>query len=251
MTLLAVRTAASQPLSPAELSRIFVRGTDACRDGRVNAAVEMYNEILRQGYYSAELFHNLGVAQLAAGDTGHAVLSCSRAHWLTPRDSDIRKGLAAAVAASRTAPVTTGADWLEILSLGEWALAALIAYWLLLVLALLCRLMGYRRVLPGLIGLAAAFLCLAVVGIGHWTNRLRQNEAVVVRKGIVDARMAPTSAASATCALREGSVVTVLETWEGWSRVACTGRNGWVPDDAVDPVWPPTSKTLPLDLPAP
>ena len=57
----------------------FAKANQEYAAGHFKEAIENYEEIVRSGEWSANLFYNLGNAYFRAGDLGHAILNYERA----------------------------------------------------------------------------------------------------------------------------------------------------------------------------
>ncbi|MDD4918062.1 MAG: tetratricopeptide repeat protein [candidate division Zixibacteria bacterium] len=81
------------PAGAAEVAEAF-RQANARYEARDFAgAAGAYEDILKSGTASAQLYYNLGNAYFKQGDVGRAVLNYLRAQRLDPRDEDIRHNL--------------------------------------------------------------------------------------------------------------------------------------------------------------
>src|SRR5262249_15505580 len=73
---------------------MFFRANALYADGRYAEAAAEYEHVLGTGVASANVYFNLGHADLKAGDVGRAVLAYERARRLAPGDPDVRANLA-------------------------------------------------------------------------------------------------------------------------------------------------------------
>ncbi|MFH2056672.1 MAG: tetratricopeptide repeat protein [bacterium] len=81
-------------LLPAALSagitEDFEHGISLYDQGDFDAAAMAWQDIVDQGYVSAELYYNLGCAYFKAGELGYAIVNFRRAERLAPDDEDIK-----------------------------------------------------------------------------------------------------------------------------------------------------------------
>jgi tetratricopeptide (TPR) repeat protein len=66
---------------------------EAYQAGDYRAAIEQYQALLDQGYYSPALYHNLGNAWYQIGRPGMAVLNYQRGLDLAPSDRGFRQNM--------------------------------------------------------------------------------------------------------------------------------------------------------------
>jgi hypothetical protein len=222
----------------ARLQRQFREAGRAYAEGRMPEAVRLYEEMVRGGFASVEVFFNLGNAHIKEGRLGSAVLNYRKAWRLAPRDPDIRANLRLALqAAGASEADLSGAEIVFTnLSERELAMVTMAAWWttcLLISLAILVR----NRRWP-LLRLAAVMGAVAVVGIlGLWTWRgFERHPELVVLHDTQNALHAPQAAATPRFPLPEGSVVRAREYQGEWVRVSHGQLAGWIRRAACAPV---------------
>jgi tetratricopeptide (TPR) repeat protein len=214
--------------------------------GQYREAAQAYQAIAESDGVSAPLYYDLGAAQLADGQTGPAVLSFERAHWLAPADP----GIAAALSTARSKaglPAAQRAAWRttrNALGPDAWAVAAALA------LVVACagvslwiveseRPLATSRARGALHALtavaAAAFLVAALACVSLSTETTR----AVALAADLTLRIAPFDAAESRGTLTPGESVRVEERHGDFVRVRAEGgRTGWVPERGIGPVVP-------------
>jgi len=80
-------------VSANEGNTAFAVANEQYASGEFERAVENYTTILNQGYFSAELYYNLGNAHFKLGNTTLAILYYEKAKKLAPFDEDIQYNL--------------------------------------------------------------------------------------------------------------------------------------------------------------
>ncbi len=70
----------------ADAQQLFQEGNNAYQSGTYTVAIQKYEEILRGGQASAEVYHNLGNAYTKQGQIGLAILNFERGLRLRPND---------------------------------------------------------------------------------------------------------------------------------------------------------------------
>jgi hypothetical protein len=222
----------------AALRQSFVAAGRAYAEGRMGEATRLYEELVRGGVASTEVFFNLGNAQARDGRFGAAVLSYRRAWRLAPRDPDVAANLHLALAATgATGADLSGAELLFTgLSAREWAAAALAAWWstcAFVALGLVFR--GRRRLLLRLGAVPAVLTVVAVLGLWTWRGFDRSPELVVL-DDTQNVLRAPQAAAAPHFSLPEGSLVRAGEYQREWVRVSYGQLSGWLRRSACAPV---------------
>ena len=72
---------------------LFDKANSLYQQQEFDKAIEFYQEILSQGYESAEIHYNLGNCYYRLNNLGRAILSYEKALLLEPNDSDIQYNL--------------------------------------------------------------------------------------------------------------------------------------------------------------
>jgi hypothetical protein len=209
-------------------------------NGRYDAAIEGYQQILSRGLYSAKLYYNLANASFKAGRTGRAILFYHRALRLDPGNEDIRYNLQVAEKSTKdhieAVPEFFLRSWMRALrhtlSGTAWSVLSLLSLAAMLALVLfylLARRIALRK--TGFYGMLAA-LCLFAVTTAF---------AVAQRRELTDARTAIVMAASASVksspdggatdlfVLHEGTPVKITGSLGDWREIVIAdGNKGWI-----------------------
>ncbi len=77
----------------AQVDSLFARANAIYNDGEFASAIELYGDILAQGYGSAALHYNLGNAYFKSKALGEAILHYERAIRLEPNNPHVKKNL--------------------------------------------------------------------------------------------------------------------------------------------------------------
>lgn len=222
-----------------EAERLLLQGNAAFQKKEYLKARECYEKVLGQGYQSAALEHNLGMAWHHLGKRGEALLHLERAALLAPRDSDILHNLgllrAAVAPGVESAPEFFLARiWRqaqELASTSAMATAGLALWWA--GMAGLARwLLGRsrRQKKTGFIGgLALILLSLLPFALaGSRAARQLDSQAAIL---LVPAplRSGPEQAGPEILRLPEGAKVQLTAFLDGWWQVQlANGEAGWL-----------------------
>jgi tetratricopeptide (TPR) repeat protein len=238
-----VSVAAAEP-PPASPQTTFFHANALYKDGQYAAAAAEYEELLRSGLRSGNLYFNLGNAYFKAGEKGKAILNYERARRLLPSDPDLAANLA--YARSLTGAETcTPALWERLVFPIARRMATGRLVWLTSALytVLLLALTGYRLWTQRprwLMYTATALATAVVVASTSLAEQVLaddwQRQAVVVSaQAETPARFEPADNGTVHFTLKQGSLVHVLDGRQGWLQIArCDGRRGWLPKDAVE-----------------
>lgn len=232
----------------------FDQGNRMYEQGKFAEAANAYEALLQKGHRSAALYYNLGNAFFKAGHNGRAIVAYRQAQKLTPRDPNIRFNLQFVrkrITGFETEHESWWQRWLANLTLNEWTLIAVAAYWLwaaLLVLrefrpALRTALRGYTAT-AGLMFVAFAACLVAAANLS-----LSVTEAVVVVPNAV-VRRGPLEESPVSYQLPDGSEVRVVDQKELqigdkkqlWLQVRDSRGVGWLQSDQVVRIDPPMRK---------
>jgi len=206
--------------------------------GKFDEARQRYSALVDRGEWSANLFYNLGNAELRTGAPGRAMLGYERALVLDPGHSEARANLRLLreQANAKVPPHT----WLDLafgsFSLDTWVVVATISAWVIIFGILVP--VATRRTLPaGLIfTMILAIFAAAYGAAGTWYT-LQDREVGIIVARQVDARFEPADRAGLADVLPAGSRVRVLSERGAWTYCELPGKGrGWVPAASVERV---------------
>ena len=218
-------------LFAADVTDDFAAANKLYAEGKFAGAAAAYENILQAGAQSSALLFNAANAEYKAGNLGKAIANYCRAEQLAPHDAEIRANLAFVRNQVQGATVREGRwqAWLGQLSLNEWTLLAVVAFWLLFaVLAL-------RQIRPPLIPrlrgatwMLAALTIFFGAGLGLQAMNHSRQTAIVLADGTA-ARSGPFDEAQSTFTLHDGAELNVVDHHENWVQVAdASGKTGWL-----------------------
>lgn len=201
-------------------------------------AIALYEELVSNHGYSAPLLYNLANSYAQAGRTGKAVLNYERALQLDPHDPDILGNLQLVRTANGlfNPELTKMEQLLHLLSMNQWiALGSLAVVLLTVSLVLSLRFRLSRRVLTVLaVTCAAVMLASAIATLelhGEWTGSVVVEESRLL--------ISPFDGAATAGNIPEGRIVYAGKEHGTYVYVEDeTGRRGWIPQLAIEPVIP-------------
>jgi tetratricopeptide (TPR) repeat protein len=216
----------------------FASANKLYAEGKFAGAANAYETILQGGAQSPSLLFNCGNAEFKAGNLGNAIAAFRRAELLAPRDSEIRANLdfVRNQVQGSTVRDSRWQNWLNALTLNEWTLLVVIAFWLTFIL------LAARQLRPALIPklkTATTFFAVLTIFFGvilglQAANHFSNSTAVVIFAEAT-ARSGPFDDAQNAFTAHDGAELSVLDRHDGWIQVADgSGKSGWLPLKQVE-----------------
>ncbi len=221
---------------------------------RYPLAISAYEQLLEEGYSSAGLHYNLGLAYYRTEKLGPAILQMEKAKKLAPYDKEVRKNLDLLRNEQEDGllPIPTFFlyDWWHRIAArlqpDTWSVLAI--FFTFIGVALLMSWLWFpngpstpawypTKRAAQLPFYGATLILLAILFIFFASSRTkaltRADQAVILPKK-VDVHIAPEDDTEVDFQLHEGLRVRLLDDFEGWRKVELVdGRTGWVLEDAV------------------
>jgi tetratricopeptide (TPR) repeat protein len=224
-------------LHAADFPKDFETANKLYEQGKYSDALAAYDQLLQNGVSEAILF-NRGNALFKLGQLGKAIESYRVAQELAPRDSELRSNLDLVRTRARGGtPYHTDRwqIWLGSLSLNEWTLLTVAAFWVLFMLLALTQ---WRRELAArlrnpILAAVAVFLIFAI-GLGIELSANYFSPSAIVVAGETDIRNGPFDEAPSLYKVRDGMELTILDRKDNWLQVTDSAqRLGWIRSDQV------------------
>lgn len=236
LVLVSLLAAAAAQAEVSDPGGVFREGTAAYQAGDYAQAATLYRQLADGGFASADLFYNLGTAELRAGRRGEAILWYERALRLDPHDADVQFNLAEAMKGNLDKVVGTREETPFIERVGERvpdgvAGAVFAAAWVLALVALILRRLQ-ARARGALLGVALVSGTVAVMSaVLLWTAWWHRTQAryAVVTAAVAAVREGPAADFRAAFEIHEGLKVRVVREQQGFLRVRLpNGTEGWI-----------------------
>lgn len=201
-------------------------------------AIAIYEELISNHGYSADLLYNLANSYAQAGHVGKAILNYERALQLDPNDPDILGNLQLVRTANGLFnPETTIREHLlHLFSMNQWIGIGGLALVLLTVSLLLSlRLRISPRVITALGGICSVAILASTIATlelhGEWTGSVVVHESRLL--------ISPFDGAATAGNIQEGRMVYSGKEHGTYVFVEDeTGRKGWLLQSAIEPVIP-------------
>jgi len=236
--LLALLIASSVSVEAADLATAFDAANRLYEQRKFAESAGKYEELARAGAVSPIVYFNLGNAWFKAGQLGRAIAAYREAQRLAPRDPNVRFNLQFVrkqVTGSEQLPGPVWKQWLTNLTVNEWTVTAVVAFWILFILLALGELRpSWRSALRIWTATAAvAFLAFAFLLGAAMYDSHKTHAAVVITPNTV-VRYGPLDESEVYYQLRDGSELEVLDEKrtganQSWLMVQdATRRTGWL-----------------------
>lgn len=219
-------------------SDLYQQAAALYKQNQFDKAAEDYENILKQGGKTAEVYYNLGNCYYKSGNLGLAILNYERASKLAPEDEDIIHNLKLAQLhledKVQAVPQLGIVAWCNNLvasqPVNNWATFALVAVWLGFVLfAALLFVSSFKGALR--FG-AISMLLLSVVFLFFsraQQHNIHQCNYAVLTADNTFAKSAPDGAANNAFQIHEGIKFLVLDHVGEWNKIRLAdGKVGWI-----------------------
>jgi len=219
---------------------------DAYQTGDYAAAINSYEQLLKNEYSSAALHYNLGNAYFRKNKMGKAVLHMERAALINPRDKDIQHNLRIIKNKTEdqfeTIPDFFVSRWWstiqKTLSPTGWGIVTLLILWagiggLILWFRGKNRKLRKRGFLFGLILLLLSLLPL-FLGLNA-AKKLKNTQRAVVMVAQVNLKNAADIISENVLELHEGTSLKIIDEIGEWKKVKLSnGEEGWLEKKALE-----------------
>ncbi len=227
-------------------SVLYSRANKAYSERKFEEAILKYEEIVKSGNVSAEVYFNLGNAYYKSGNIPSAILNYERARRLNPADADIEFNLRLAYLQTidkiEPAPEVFYKKWwnafVNKLTADEHAKRALLFMWIAFAVALVYLFVNHSLfkkitfLIAGMLLVASVFMIYLSAKQVH---SLRNNRAGVIFSTNVYVKGSPDEKSTNLFMLHAGTRVDVMDELQGWKRIRiANGNEGWIDASAIE-----------------
>lgn len=219
----------------------FESANKAYENENYATALEQYEQLIKEGYQSENLYYNLGNTYFKTGELGKSILYLEKAQKLAPRNKDIHHNLRFAYA--RTAdnieplPHLFFVNWwfslLNFFSASKWAVLGISLLWFAVILWGLYIFLKAKKVKLGSIlflSLSLVFLFLAYQKNNYDKD---SNSAIILQKA-VNTKSSPNHNAQEMGTIHEGLKVSVQDSVDNWYKIRLQdGSETWVKKEVL------------------
>lgn len=203
-------------------------------------AIEAYQQIVTEGYQSAELYYNLGNAYYKSNKIAYAIANYERSLKLNPNDESTKFNLKLAnthvVDKINVLPQFFLKTWwqklIDSFDSNTWAVVSIIAFVFMLTLLLFFFLSNRSalRKWTFVIGLFALFITIFTFSFSKKQKWLAENQpdAIVLSPSVV-VKSSPDESGTELFLLHEGLKVSIIDQLGDWQEVKLSdGNRGWL-----------------------
>jgi tetratricopeptide (TPR) repeat protein len=232
-----VQTAcAQQERSP---KYIFFKGNTYYEEGRYDKAIEVYSQLLDEGYESGNLYFNLGNSYFKKGELGRAILYYEKAGRLIPRDGDLKANYQFAQSNikynvfEQSSWLKRASDTFNMFTINEIAIILSIltgSFFLFLTVSIFIdKVKRYSY-----IAIVVLIIFVIPFALSLYSKIAALDGEVIIVAESVQAKFEPLDNATTHFTLYEGMKLYILELKKDWIKIKRhDGKTGWVKDDTA------------------
>jgi tetratricopeptide (TPR) repeat protein len=206
--------------------------------GDFRKAIDGYEQLVRAGEWSANLFYDLGNAWYRAGDDGKAILNYERALALEPLHPEAEANLRLVrdqARALQLRPLSIERSF-SFASTNQYAIAAAVCFWIAAFAAAASVFASRRSTKRVTIFVAAAAVCATCTWAAYVHEDGQHGQALaIITADKVEARLATADSSASVLALPPGSEIKIVSTRGNWIYAALPNeQHGWIPATAAE-----------------
>ena len=226
--------------------QIFNAANQAYTKKDFKLASQLYEDIIKSGNESKELYYNLGNSYFKLNAIGSAIVNFEKAKRLAPEDDDIDFNLKVAYAKVidkiEAIPQPFYVDWYNTLkgsfNSNSFGIMTIIFSWLLALSAaaflLSCTIL-FKKIYfgSGFISLVMAIFFLSIA-TGNFQIETSKDSAIIISKSVY-IKSAPEERSTDAFILHEGTKIKILDTVGEWKKFkVANGNQGWIMDKDIE-----------------
>lgn len=227
---------------------LFKNANESFQKGNYEEAIQQYEDILKSGYVSPELYYNLGNAYFKTSNIPAAILNYERSLKLRPGDVDAEFNLKIAnnQTIDKIEPLpevfykrwlskwlmnTTPENRFQWMVILLWICFVMIACWLFIPLR-------WIKQISFLLALIAFIGSILVYSIASWQQKkLHEERYAIIFQSNVYVKSSPDEKSANLFMLHGGTKVKMTDELSGWKRIQLpNGHEGWVSENALEKI---------------
>jgi len=219
---------------------LFNEGNKAYNAADYENAISLYEQTIKMGNHSAELYYNLGNANYRLNKVAESIYYFEKAKLMRPKDKDILTNSAFAnnmtIDAIEKIPISQidqiNKFIIEIFSFEIWTYFTLILLWIFTILFLgylfFIRTILKRRFFFSSLGILLLFIFSFSITYSIDQNEKNRKFAILFSKQI-DIWSEPNQQGDRLFVLHEGTKIQLLDSLEEWQKIRiANGSEGWI-----------------------
>ena len=226
-------------------AELFAQANQLYKANEYRQAAADYEQLISQGYHTAEVFYNLGNCYYKIDSTGACILNFERALKLSPKDEDIIHNLKLAQLKAidnqqpvpQLAIITWWNNFITFRNSQGWGLLALLLVWASFLVFAVALLMGRKKILNamGLLLLLASGSALALAF--HQRSWEQSSQMAILMASTSFVKSAPDANASDLFMLHEGARLEILDQVGEWNKIRLEdGKVGWIEKESFEKI---------------
>ncbi len=207
-------------------------------------SVRVYLEILKYGYYSSELYYNLGNAYYKSGDIASAIYYYEKAKLYNPSDPDVNHNLKISYSQikNKVEPlpeiffITWYKQVLNLFSANTWAILSIV-FFVLLLTAIIVYLFG-KTITQKKIGFYSGIVFIILFSLSltfsiKQTKNITNNNFAILFDPVM-VKSSPQEEGTNMFEINEGLKVEILDSLNNWYNIKLAdGKQGWIIKESV------------------
>ena len=227
---------------------VFQQANDAYNQKKYEEAIDLYEQLITQGYNEATVCYNLGNAYFKNGQLSKSILWYERALRLAPDNEDIKHNIAfvnqQTIDNMEIQSETFIKVWFyairDLFPVTVWSILSIlfvVACCLCIILMIVLSLPRWRMTLFVLVCVSFVFAVLSIVFANlQKNNMIRKDEAIIMDK-IVTVKSTPDVSGTNLFTVHEGIKVQITDKAGNWIEIRFPdGNKGWINKDAIEVV---------------
>lgn len=223
----------------------FAKANQAYTAENYDLAIAGYEQILKTGQHSAEVYFNLGNAYYKINAVGPAIYNYEKSLQLDPENADVINNLQFAnqmkidaIEATNTQSIQSDlSSFITSLSVDEWAYFSIVIFLFTILSAILyfyAQTVGKKRLFFIITFLGILFSAISIAAAFYVKDSLKDQQYAIVYTQEFITREEPKENSAASFTLHEGTKVEVLEEFNEWALVLLSnGSKAWIPLDKI------------------
>ncbi|MBI9052914.1 MAG: tetratricopeptide repeat protein [Bacteroidales bacterium] len=227
-------------LNAQETDNLLEKANSLFIDGKYQEASETYENILKLGYESSDLYYNLGNAYYKQNVISQSILNYEKALLLAPNDDDIKYNLELCnrlvIDQIETLPVFFITGWIRnlrnLFSSDLWAAISIVLFTLALTFIsfyFYSKGISFKKLSFWLGFVLAVFSSISFVFSNQQKNTIISGKTAIVLSPSVTVKSSPDASGTDLFVIHEGTKVSIDDNISEWSEIKLSdGSKGWI-----------------------
>jgi len=218
----------------------FKAGNEQYAKGKYQDAVLTYHKILNEGYFSSDLYFNLGNTYYKLEDIPSALLYYEKAYKLAPGDEDIKVNIQLAnlktIDKVESVPSFFLATWwksfilyFSVNTLTVFSILFILSASVLLIVFLFAKAIFIKKCFFYLAISLLFFGVLSIFVMNRQVHYFASHTQAIIFTGAVTVKSEPESTSKSLFVIHKGTKVSIVDDQEEWMKIELpNGKVGWI-----------------------